>query len=125
VREKFSVTSGPRRSSADAALQRAVERLGGVPDQRERVRLHLYRELPRPFGFLRRGGGGERQRERRRKDGPMHLRHWFNPDTMRAAPAAFPVRISLMSATASCSSATLSRSASKRLACACSLAGSC
>ena len=47
----------------------------------------------------------------------------FRPETIRAAPASLPFRISLMSATVSCSSATFVLKLSSRLCCAGSLAG--
>jgi hypothetical protein len=47
----------------------------------------------------------------------------LSPETMRAAPASFPLRISLMSATVSCSSAILVLKFSTRLCWAGSLAG--
>src|SRR5262245_10760192 len=65
--------------------------------------------------------------ERDERQSESHVRVYplgFSPETMRAAPASLPLRISLMSATVSCSSAILVLKLSIRLCCAGSLVGS-
>src|SRR6185295_18743037 len=76
-------------------------------------------------GVLRPGGDrGHRDGNHERQcESHGQLPFCLSPETIRAAPASFPFRISLMSATVSCSSAILVLKFSTRLCCAGSFVG--
>src|SRR5205085_1747905 len=108
----------PVRPALLAPLDELSESVGG---KRQRV---VGDALDVPFQMALRSGWGRRHGERVSDENPGDGFHWFIPDMMRAAPSWFPLRISLIKATVSCSSCSLLRSASNRLSWATAFAGS-